>query len=214
MEARRLARLLLPAAAGLAVLLLCRFGADLGWPAAAILSGATWAGLGLFLYRRDPLKALGRHRGLGIDPKLIASEIATARERIARIRTAASGILDRHLAAPLDEIALIADAIASEVLNDPRDYPRVRRALVYYLEHTTAIAEGLAQMPANHTAATPALARANETLPQLVTTFQGYRDRLAENEAFDIETRLTLLERDLPRATPNETKKTSGDEPV
>lgn len=206
--ARKLARLLTPPAIAMAVLLLCRFGADLDWLPAAVLAGATWAGLGLFLYRRDPFKALGRHRGLGIDPKVIGAEIASARLRIDRIRAAAAAIQDGNLAAPLDEVALIADTIASEILNDPRDYPRVRRALVYYLEHTTAIAEGLAQMPVSHTAATPALARARETLPQLVTTFQGYRDRLAENEAFDIETRLTLLERDLPRGSTLETGKT------
>lgn len=195
-----LLRAVAPPLTGAAVTLLCAFGAALDWPTSIILGAVTWAGLGLFLYRRDPFKALRRQRGLSIDPNVMKNELAVAHQRLDRIKDAAARLRDTALVTSLNDIWRMADGIAKEVMDDPRDYPRVRKAMVHYLEHTTMIAEGLVQLPETHASSAEALNRAKATLPEIATTFRQYRDKLSENEVFDIETRLTLLERDLERA--------------
>jgi hypothetical protein len=195
-------RAAMPPVAGAAVFLLAALAGGVGWIGAAVLGLVTWGSLAAFLYRRDPFRAMRRIRGLGIDPQMIRTELATAEARIVRIRNAAQRIDDASLSAPLLEIAATAETIAAEVLGDPRAYPRLRRVLVHHLEHTTAVAEGLAHLPAGHGAMAPSLARARDTLPQIVDAFRRQRDRLGDNEAFDVETRLTLLENDLARAAP------------
>lgn len=188
-----------PVAAGGALFLLCAFAAGLDWLPSALVGGLTWAALAAFLYRPDPFRALRRNRGLGIDPDVIRTELAAAGERIARLREAAMRIDRPELAVPLREIADAAETISADVVADPRDYPRLRRLLVYQLDHAAEVAEGLAALPADRIGATPALARAHETLPQVADSFRRHRDRLFDNETFDVDTRLTLLENDLAR---------------
>lgn len=136
----------------------------------------------------------------GTHPR-IAEELSEAQDRIKQIRRVAWNLDSVALRDSLLRVSDAAKAICEDVGRNPDDYGRVRKALRHYLSHTAEIADRLAYM-GRVGSADPALReRTERTIADLDTVFQGYRDRMVEDETFDIEARLTLLETEIKGET-------------
>ena len=136
----------------------------------------------------------------GTHPR-IAEEISEAQDHIKQIRRVAWNLNSVALRDSLLRVSDAAKAICEDVVRNPGDYGRVRKALRHYLSHAAEIADRLAYM-GRVGSADPALReRTERTIADLDTVFQGYRDRMVEDEAFDIEARLTLLETEIKGET-------------
>jgi hypothetical protein len=196
-------RHLLAPVAGAAVLLVLSVGLDVGLTLAIVAALLTWGGGELVLAPDNPLARLRGRADLGVDPALLETELGEARARIRGIEAALPRISDDTISQPLDAIARSADLIIEEVVRDPRDYPRVRKALVHYLGHAGAVANGLVVM--QRTGRREDVERkARAMLPKLAEAFERFRERMSENEAFDVETRMDMLARELGEASPAE----------
>ena len=170
-----------------------------GWwwlaiPAATLVGAALWVMLapeGAF----DPRRRKAARAMEGV-PLLFREEIAAAGDRIKALRRLAYRFGTDPLRDTILEIADHARAILDDVERAPKDYGRMRKALTHYLKHVETIAERLDDM-ARQAGAAEAMARSRTTLGELVPVFRRYRDRMLEDEAFDIDSRLTLLEQDI-----------------
>lgn len=181
---------------GAIVLLANALFMDIGLVASVVAGLLTWAGAAVALQPERPFARLMKAEGLSYDPKLMAAELTEARARIESIIIAARRIKDETVSGSLHGIAYTAGVIIDEVVRDPHDYPRVRKALVHYLGSTQVVADGLAKMQRGDRG-TEAGEKARGTLERLCQVFEHYRDAVFENEAFDVETSLAALERDL-----------------
>jgi len=72
---------------------------------------------------------------------------------------------------------------------------------VHYLGHVAAIADNLVKLEGGG-GGTASRQRAVATLPRLAELFARYRERTLENETFDLETRIAVLERELEQSAP------------
>ena len=176
----------------------------LGWwwlavPAALVVTGTLWVMLapeGAF----DPRR---RRRAAALDglPPSFRDEIQAAGTRIAAVRALAYRFGTDPLRETLLEIAEHARAILDDVERAPQDYRRMRKALTHYLRHVETIAERLSyiarQDGTDGATNEEAMARSRTTLAELVPVFRHYRETSLEDETFDIDSRLTLLEQEI-----------------
>ncbi len=171
-----------------------------GWwwlavPAALLVAAALWVMLapeGTF----DPRRAKTDAALAGM-PEMFREEIRDAGERIKALRTLAYRFGTDPLRDTLLTITEHARAILDDVEHAPKDYPRMRKALTHYLKHVETIAGRLDYMARQGASDEAALTRSRATMGDLAAVFQRYRDRMLEDEAFDIDSRLTLLEQEI-----------------
>ena len=112
---------------------------------------------------------------------------------------AAAGEDDPALATDLYSIANTATAIRDDIIEDPKDLPRCRRLLNYYLPTTVKLTETydrLRRLPADGASNTTTLQWLFDT-PQSIETFRF--DSLFDNEALDVATDIDVLDAMLTR---------------
>jgi hypothetical protein len=196
-------------AAGAVVILAVTFAAPGQLLMALVAGGLTWAGSALLLSPANPFARLRGRSDLAIDAAAMEAELTLAQARIETIAAAAEPLSDEVLQGALMQITGIASTILDEVNHQPAGYPQVRKALVHYLAHTAAIAEGVARLD-ERDGGSGTRERARQTLPRLAQVFAQYRDRALERDVFDIETRISVLEQELQQVALPPGKKAEG----
>ena len=130
-------------------------------------------------------------------PEAIRDEVLAAEARVKTVRGLALRQGLTPVRAPLQQIAEHAKAIIADVRRSPGDYRRLRKALHHYLAHVETIAERLDYVTKTGTAESEMIERGKTTLTDLVAVFAGYREKATEDEKFDIDARMTLLEQEI-----------------
>ncbi|NBC32224.1 MAG: hypothetical protein GVY13_06055 [Alphaproteobacteria bacterium] len=131
----------------------------------------------------------------GLAPEA-GADLRTAMDNVAKLRRWI-GVFEGHaLHGILHRIAENADTTIQEVIRDPGDFARVRRALVHYLSHVVAVLDHLATVHIA-TGQEELLDRAAATLDRLIPVFEGFRDRAFEDDALQLDARLELLDREI-----------------
>lgn len=177
---------------------------------AALVAGAlTWAGAALLLSPADPFARLRGRSDLAIDAKAMEAELIEAQARIEAIAAAADQVSDLIVQGALVRIAGASRAILDDVGREPASYPQVRKALVHYLAHTAAIADGVVRLD-ERGGGGETRERARQTLPRLADVFGQYRERALEKDVFDIETRISVLERELQQVAARPERPSGG----
>lgn len=194
-------------AAGAVMIVAVTFAAPGQLLFAIVAGGLTWAGAALLLSPANPFARLRERGDLAIDAAAMEAELTRAQERIEAITEAADGLSDTVVRNALTRIATTTAAILEDVNRQPAGYPQVRKALVHYLAHAEAIAEGVGRLDESG-GGEEARERARQTLPRLADVFGQYRDRALERDVFDIETRITVLEQDLQQMAVTPGRKT------
>ena len=173
----------------------------LGWLWLAIPVGlVVWGGLYVMLAPEgafDPRKRKLEEAMAGV-PAQFRKEIADAGDRIKAVRKAAFGFPG---AEPIrDDILKItehAKAILEDVRHQPRDYGRMRKALTHYLGHVETIAGRLTYLVKQGGDDAALMERSRATVKDLVGVFEQYRSKMLEDEVFDIDARIALLEQEI-----------------
>ena len=155
---------------------------------------AVWFVAGLLFNLPKPGAAAARTSGLS--PQF-AAELDQARQRIKSTRALAWRPGMDAVREPIDRITETARAIVADIERTPADYMRLRKALTHYLAHVETIADRLAYLYKSQSADQATVERARTTLGELETVFAAYRERAFDDERFDLDTRLELLERDI-----------------
>ena len=144
-------------------------------------------------------KALPRSKELGEAPDFVVAELERTRERIRTIRKIRGRMPVSAVADSVGAIADSADAIIADLNRNPRDYRRLRKALVHYLPHVETIAERYAYVQEAGSVDPEMRGRAEQTLADMQRLFVEYQRRMLADETFDLDTRIALLEQEVRR---------------
>lgn len=147
----------------------------------------------------NPFKSLAKRNDLGFAPEFVIAELQQARERIRSIRKIQSRLRASTVGESIGAIADSADAILADLNRNPRDYKRLRKAFAHYLPHVETIADRYAYM-LEAGAIDPGIQdRAEQTLADMQRLFVEYQRRMLDDETFDLDTRIALLEQEVRR---------------
>ena len=130
-------------------------------------------------------------------PEAFREEFLAAEQRVKTVRGLAMRQGLTPVRDPLRQIADHAKAILDDVRRSPGDYRRMRKVLTHYFAHVETIAERLDYVTKTGTAEPDMIERGKTTLTDLVAVFAGYREKATEDEKFDIDARMTLLEQEI-----------------
>ncbi len=186
---------------GAATILVALFGLGIVPTVAIALGALVWAGAALMLVPRRRFRSLLKAGDLGYDAALARRELETAAGRVRTLRRLGDRLdrLDRPaMTVSLARITASAEAIMRDLERSPRDYRRMRKPLTHYLAHVETIAERYAYMRAAAGPVDPATTqRIERTLADLERVFEDYTRRAVEDEAFDLDSRILLLEQEI-----------------
>lgn len=165
-------------------------------PAGLIAWGALYAMLapeGAFDPRRKKLD-----EALAGIPEQFRKEINEAGGRIQAVRKAAYAFpADEPIRDDVLKITEHAKAILEDVRHQPKDYNRMRKALTHYLSHVETITNRLAYLKKQASEDPTLMERSRATVKDLVGVFEQYRSKMLEDEVFDIDARIQLLEQEI-----------------
>lgn len=177
------------------------FGFDVPLTAGVVAGALTWLATHLLLQPQSLFARLGGGRTLPYDAATMEAELDRARLRVTDIGRHAAAIEDKAISRALGGIARSAGLIIDEVVKDPKDYPKMRKALVHHLDSVAVVADGLAATKMRALSA-DSIGRTRTTLAGLADEFERYHARIFENEAFEVETRIAMLEQELRQSAP------------
>ncbi len=184
---------------GVAAMALGVFALDVH-PLVSVAVGAlVYGGTLLLTMPGNPFKSLEKRDDLGYAPEFVIAELQQARERIQAIRKIRSRMRISAVGDSIGAIADSADAIMADLNRNPRDYKRLRKALVHYLPHVETIADRYAYMQEAGSIDPDIESRAGQTLADMQRLFVEYQRRMLADETFDLDARIALLEQEVRR---------------
>lgn len=172
-----------------------------GGPAviSAALALATYAGVFLLLPRRRSLAEqirLSLDDDTGLAPNEVAEALTGARSQVGALRARAADLPSRLQVRALT-LADIADRIVARVESDPSDFRLVRRFLRRDLDGAADLVDRYARLDGTALDAgrlTQMTERFDGALADFERLFQKYHARTYDDEVFELEARLQLLE--------------------
>jgi hypothetical protein len=182
---------------GAATIVVALFGLDVVPTVSIVLGALVWAGTALLLSPRQRFKKLLSLDDLKYDATAMRAELETALGRIASVRRMAEKMGRPAIAGSLARIADSAEAIVDDLERNPRDYRRMRKPLTHYLKHAETIAERFLYMQRTRTVDPELLRRTESTLGDLDRVFAEYKRRMVQDEAYDLDARIALLEQEI-----------------
>jgi len=155
---------------------------------------------------------LGMYLSYGLDPKIqklveaadgysgqeIMKMLQQSAQKIRRIESANDRINHDELNQRIERICQIADAILLDIEADPRDFRRARKFLNVYLDGAQKVTEGYAQTHQNSQTAELEQNFRN-VLETIETVFQQQHDKLQEDDVFDLDVQIEVLNTQLKR---------------
>ncbi len=173
----------------------------LGWLWLAIPAGlVAWGALYVMMAPEgafDPRKRKIEETMAGV-PEQFRKEIADAEDRIKAVRKTAYAFPgDEPIRDDILKITEHAKAILEDVQHQPKDYNRMRKALTHYLGHVETIAGRLTYLRKQGGDDPELMERSRATVKDLVGVFEQYRSKMLEDEVFDIDARIALLEQEI-----------------
>ena len=184
---------------GAATIVVALFGLGVVPTVSIVLGVLVWVGVALMLSPRQRFKHILKLDDLKYDATAMRAELETAVGRIATLRRLGGRMGRPGLTGSLGRIADSADAIINDLERNPRDYRRLRKPLTHYLAHAETIAERFHYMQQTRTVDLDLLRRTESTLADLDRVFEEYKRRMVQDEAYDLDARIALLEQEIRR---------------
>ena len=178
-------------ALGAACLLGALVGLGLGPTPSIAIGGLAWLGAWALL---APRRLSPAEASAATAAETLAQDLGPVRQRVTRLRQAASTIRHAGTRNALAAVAGHVDALLEELARDPGEYRQVRAALQEQLEHVVVVAERLAQLQRAGKEGERLIAAAEPRLTAVAELFSRYRGQGFASEALDLDVHLTLLD--------------------
>ncbi len=165
---------------------------------AALVGAAAFLGFALY-YGLDPRKDKTGTLSLGVSLEEVLDALKAANVKIDAIDAARRNIHNPEFNARLQRITDKARAIVSGIEDDPARLDSARKFLKVYLDGTQRVTEGYART--HQGPATPAALETNfsRVLDSIEQTFTEQQTKLQENNQFDLDVQMQVLETQLKR---------------
>ncbi|HHJ38046.1 MAG: hypothetical protein AXA67_01745 [Methylothermaceae bacteria B42] len=159
------------------------------WIVPAFGLGALW---GMYLnYGFDARARLPKN--FGIQDAEAAAAIEEAETLLEQIEAANRQIQNREFNERIERILEIAQQILDEIAHDPTDLRRARKFLKVYLDGARKVTEGYART--HRQAESPQLEQNfRQLLETIEQVFQQQQQKLLENELFDLDVQIEVLQ--------------------
>ena len=161
------------------------------------LGALVWLGGALVLNPPRLLDGPSETRSIAVDQPMFKKEIKEAVLRIARLRKLRDRLDSDALRDSLEAISDSATVLIRDLERNPKDYRRLRKPLNHYLKHVEVVTERYAYMHATAPADAAVKERVERTLGDLQKVFLEYNRRMVEDEAYDLDARLALLDQQI-----------------
>ncbi|TXH69952.1 MAG: 5-bromo-4-chloroindolyl phosphate hydrolysis protein [Thiothrix sp.] len=174
-------------------------GAKYGPLESIVMAGATFLAFALS-YGLDPRRDKAGNISLGVTADEIIDALEAAEIRIKSIDDARRSIRNPDYNKRLERITSKAREILSTIEDDPTRLSRARKFLKVYLDGTDKVAQGYAKSQNNKEGMTTSLdTDFNRVLDSIEQTFQEQQTKLLENNNFDLDVQIAVLEQQLKR---------------
>jgi len=149
-----------------------------------------------FSYGFDPRKEKMVAGGHGYSTEKIAATIDEADQIIKRIEQANRLINNQEFNNRIERICDLSRSILNKIEEDPGDIRRARKFLKVYLEGTQKVTEGYAK---THQLSNSEILEQNfrNVLENIESVFSEQKDKLIENEMFDLDVQIEVLSKQL-----------------
>ena len=163
------------------------------------MAAATFLGFALS-YGLDPRRDKAGGISLGVTVDEIIEAVDAAEIRIKSIEEARRSIRNPDYSQRLERITSQARQIITTIEEDPTRLSRARKFLKVYLDGTEKVAQGYAKSQNNKQGTTTSLdTDFNRVLDSIEQTFQEQQTKLLENNNFDLDVQIAVLEQQLKR---------------
>ena len=132
----------------------------------------------------------------GPETDAILAEARTARAEMERL---AASIGDSAITAKITVLTALSDKIAQDAIADPADIPKIRKFQGYFLPSTIALLHAYDRMSGDGQTAVSAKDRIAKMLDTEISAFEKQLDSLYDNDAFDVDTDIRVMEQLLRR---------------
>lgn len=162
-----------------------------------LISAAAFLGFALY-YGLDPRKDKTGTLSLGITVEEVLDALDAANLKIEAIESARRQIRNPEFNARLQRITDKAREVLESIEDDPTRLSRARKFLKVYLDGTQRVTEGYAR---THQGQAPAALETNfsRVLDSIEQTFTEQQTKLLENDHFDLDIQIEVLETQLKR---------------
>ncbi len=179
--------------------LLAWLGADYSILQSVLLGAATFLGFALS-YGLDPRQDKSGNISIGVTVEEIINALEGAEIRIKAIDKARLSIPNPDYSQRLTRITDQARKILTSIEDDPTRLSRARKFLKVYLDGTQKVTEGYARSLKNHSGTTTVLdTDFGRVLDSIEQTFEEQHTKLLENDNFDLDVQISVLEQQLKR---------------
>ncbi|HFC93209.1 MAG TPA: 5-bromo-4-chloroindolyl phosphate hydrolysis protein [Leucothrix mucor] len=150
-----------------------------------------------FSYGLDPRKDKTGGISLSVSADEVFAALEAAEIKIAGIEAARKNINNLELDQHLKNITQKAREILETIKNDPNDLDRARKFLKVYLDGTQRVTESYAKTHSKEATTEVLDANFRRVLDSIERTFDEQQEKLKENDRFDLDVKIEVLETQL-----------------
>ena len=177
--------------AALATGMIAWLGAKHSLPVALMFAVGVF--LGMYLrYGLDPRNANKITAAQGYSGHEIQQALADSSRIVRTIEQANERIRNTELNRRIERICAVADSILADIAADPRDFRRARKFLNIYLDGVLQVTQGYAKTH-QQTHSGELEQNFRTVLDTIETVFQEQRQKLLEEDVFDLDVKIEVL---------------------
>lgn len=177
--------------AALATGMIAWLGAKHSLPVALMFAGGVF--LGMYLrYGLDPRNANKITAAQGYSGHEIQQALADSSRIVRTIEQANDRIRNTELNRRIERICAVADSILADIAADPRYFRRARKFLNIYLDGVLQVTQGYAKTH-QQTHSGELEQNFRTVLDTIETVFQEQRQKLLEEDVFDLDVKIEVL---------------------
>jgi 5-bromo-4-chloroindolyl phosphate hydrolysis protein len=173
------------------------FAAHYGLFQSILLGGTAFLGY-MFSYGLDPRRdKTANVLGLGVTSEEVIKALEAAEIRIASLEEAKQHISSINFKNSIDRITLKAREILTIIEEDPRDLDKARKFLKTYLKGAERVTATYVKTHQNDATTEKLDSDFNQVLNSIEETFNKQHKKLKENDQFDLDVQIQVLETQL-----------------
>ncbi|NLI54883.1 MAG: hypothetical protein GX417_11295 [Clostridiales bacterium] len=184
---------ILSGAAASAVFLALLFFAKAGLIVSVLAGLASYLLFAFLIFRKRTVRIVAE----GVTQEDVEEALAEGDEKVKSLETSLSGIQDEAVARPVRQIVTVARAIYSDIRKEPKNIKQARKFITYYMDTAGYIVSRYVAInqDKNYVENGDELVKKiAATLENLSAAFVKMKSRLMENDLFELETEIKLLE--------------------
>ena len=181
---------------GITTALTAYFATEHSLISSALTGAAALLGF-IFSYGIDPRKDKTGNISLGVTAEEVIEALEVAEIKIDNLETAKRNIKNLDFKHRIDRIIAKARKILTVIEEDPRDLQRARKFLKVYLSGAERVTQKYAQTHKREATTDTLDANFGRVLDSIENTFDKQHTKLKENDQFDLDVQIEVLETQL-----------------